>query len=43
MKTFNRVTYGGPGLPAKAKIIAIRPADGDDIDEDAPLLELEPA
>tara|TARA_B100001750_G_scaffold127947_1_gene101562 strand:+ start:1682 stop:2254 length:573 start_codon:yes stop_codon:yes gene_type:complete len=43
MKTFNRVTYGGPGLPARAKVAAIVPADGDDIDEGAPVLQLEEA
>ncbi|MBO6940642.1 MAG: hypothetical protein JJ863_37055 [Deltaproteobacteria bacterium] len=43
MKTFNRVTYGGPGLPARAKVAAIVPADGDDIDEGAPILRLEEA
>lgn len=43
MKTFNRVTYGGPGLPARAKVTAIVPADGDDIDEGAPILRLEDA
>jgi acetyl-CoA carboxylase biotin carboxyl carrier protein len=43
MKTFNRVSYGGPGLPARAKVAAIVPADGDDIDEGAPILRLEDA
>lgn len=43
MKTFNRITYGGPGLPARAKVLEILPADGDDVDEDDVLLRLEPA
>jgi len=43
MKTFNRVTYGGSGLPTRAKVVAILPADGDDVDEDDVLLKLEPA
>lgn len=43
MKTFNRVTYGGEGLPDKARIVAIRPADEADVEEDEPLLDLEPA
>ncbi|MCB9652313.1 MAG: hypothetical protein H6730_37765 [Deltaproteobacteria bacterium] len=43
MKTFNRVVYGGPGLPARAKVARIVPADGDDVNEGAPLVELEPA
>ena len=32
MKTFNRVTYGGEGLPAQAEVVAVHPADGDDVD-----------
>lgn len=40
MKTFNRVVYGGPGLPARAKVARIVPADGDDVNEGAPLIEL---
>ena len=43
MKTFNRVVYGGPGLPARAKVARVVPTDGDDVNEGAPLLELEPA
>ena len=43
MKTFNRVTYGGAGLPARAKVIRVMVEDGADVDEGAPLLELEPA
>ena len=41
MKTFNRVAYGGAGLPAKAKIKRILPADGDDVEEGQALFELE--
>ncbi len=41
MKTFSRVTYGGPGLPASAKIISIEPSDGDDLDAGQVVLQLE--
>lgn len=41
MKTFNRVSYGGAGLPARARVRAIVPADGDDVEAGDPLLELE--
>ena len=40
MKTFNRVTYGGAGLPDHAKVARIVPADGDDVAEGDTLLEL---
>ncbi|MEX1363092.1 MAG: biotin/lipoyl-containing protein [Nannocystaceae bacterium] len=43
MKTFNRVTYGGDGLPARARVLAIGPADEDDVDEGDLLLRVEPA
>jgi acetyl-CoA carboxylase biotin carboxyl carrier protein len=43
MKTFNRVTYGGDELPARAKVLAIRLDDGDDVDEGDPILDVEPA
>lgn len=43
MKTFNRVTYGGDGLPARAKVLAIVPTDADDVDEGDVLLRVEPA
>ena len=43
MKTFNRVTYGGDGLPERARITAIVPSDGDDVDEGDVLVRLEPA
>lgn len=41
MKTFNRITYGGDGLPARARVVRILPADGDDLDGGQPLLEIE--
>ncbi|HEY8432120.1 MAG TPA: biotin/lipoyl-containing protein [Sandaracinaceae bacterium] len=41
MKTFNRVTYGGPGVPARARVLAIVPRDGDDVEAGDVLLELE--
>jgi len=41
MKTFNRVTYGGDGLPAKARVKAIVPADESDLNAGDPILELE--
>lgn len=43
MKTFNRVQYGGAGLPERAKVVAIVPKDGDDVNAGDPLLELAPA
>ncbi|MEM1416309.1 MAG: biotin/lipoyl-containing protein [Myxococcota bacterium] len=42
MKTFHRVSFGGPGLPERARVKAVLVADGDDLDEGAPLLALEP-
>ncbi|HUH01318.1 MAG TPA: biotin/lipoyl-containing protein [Kofleriaceae bacterium] len=41
MKTFNRVTYGGDGLPPRARVTAIRPANEDDLEAGAVILELE--
>lgn len=43
MKTFNRVQYGGASVPERAKVVAIVPKDGDDVNAGDPLLELEPA
>ncbi len=43
MKTFNRVTYGGAGLPERARVVAIRPSDEDDLDAGEVILDLEPA
>lgn len=41
MKTFNRVSYGGAGLPDEARVKRVVPNDGDDINRDDPILELE--
>lgn len=41
MKTFNRVSYGGPGTPPRARVKRIVRADGDDIEAGDVLLELE--
>jgi len=41
MKTFNRVTYGGAGLPERAVVVAILVADGADVTAGDPLLALE--
>ena len=41
MKTFNRVTYGGAGLPETARVKRIVPADGDDLTDGDPIIELE--
>ncbi len=43
MKTFNRVTYGGPSLPERAIVKAILIADGADVTAGDALLALEPA
>ncbi|CAN5783730.1 hypothetical protein BH11MYX2_BH11MYX2_24880 [soil metagenome] len=40
MKTFNRVTYGGVGLPVSARVTAILVADGADVTAGDPLLSL---
>jgi acetyl-CoA carboxylase biotin carboxyl carrier protein len=40
MKTFNRVTYGGAGLPERARVEKILVADGDDVNAGDPLLAL---
>lgn len=40
MKTFHRVTYGGPNLPTEAVIVAVIPRNGDDVAAGDPLLEL---
>ncbi len=42
MKTFNRIVYGGPGLPERARIKAVIPTDEDDLSSGDPILELEP-
>lgn len=41
MKTFNRITYGGEGLPARARVLAVVPADQDDVNEGDVLLRVE--
>ena len=41
MKTFNRVTFGGAGLPAEARVRRVIPNDGDDLNSGDPILELE--
>lgn len=43
MKTFNRITYGGEGLPARATVKAVLVIDESDVDEGTPLLLVEPA
>ena len=40
MKTFNRVSYGGPGLPPSVRVVEVVVGDGDDVDEGAILLRL---
>lgn len=41
MKTFNRITYGGEGLPARAKVKAVTAEDGADLDAGDVILVLE--
>ncbi len=41
MKTFNRVTYGGDGLPDRARVVRIVPEDQADIAAGDPILVLE--
>ncbi|MEJ7602923.1 MAG: biotin/lipoyl-containing protein [Kofleriaceae bacterium] len=41
MKTFHRVTYGGPGVPERAKIRELLVADGADVNAGDPLLLLD--
>ncbi len=43
MKTFHRITYGGQGLPSPARVVAIEPADGDDVRAGELLVRVEPA
>lgn len=42
MKTFNRVQYGGAGLPDPGRVVAVVPTDGDDLGSGEPLFEVEP-
>jgi acetyl-CoA carboxylase biotin carboxyl carrier protein len=41
MKTFNRLVYEGDGLPDTARIVAVVPADGDDVTRGEPILRLD--
>jgi acetyl-CoA carboxylase biotin carboxyl carrier protein len=41
MKTFHRVTYGGTGLPERARVRELLVADGADVNAGEPLLALE--
>lgn len=41
MKTFHRVTYGGPDVPPRARVKAVLVADGADVSSGDPLLSLE--
>jgi len=41
MKTFNRVTYGGDGLPETATVVAVVPENESDLDQDDVILRLE--
>jgi acetyl-CoA carboxylase biotin carboxyl carrier protein len=43
MKTFNRVTYGGPGLPPRARVTRILVADEADVAQGDAILALEDA
>lgn len=43
MKTFNRVAYGGDGLPGRARVLAVVPPDESDLDAGDVILEIEPA
>lgn len=43
MKTFNRVTYGGAGLPERARVLRVVPGDEADLNAGDVILELEPA
>lgn len=43
MKTFNRLTYGGVGLPERARVRAILVRDEADVEGGTAILELEPA
>ena len=41
MKTFNRVVYGGPNLPPRARVVRVLVDDGADVAGQEPVLELE--
>jgi len=40
MKTFNRVQYGGPGVPERAKVVRVVPENESDLGSGDPILEL---
>ena len=42
MKTFHRVTYGGAGVPERARVREVLVADGADVTQGDPLLALDP-
>jgi acetyl-CoA carboxylase biotin carboxyl carrier protein len=42
MKTFHRVTYGGEGLPERARVERVLVIDGEDVGAGDPLLALSP-
>ncbi|MCG8422719.1 MAG: hypothetical protein MJE77_32785 [Proteobacteria bacterium] len=41
MKTFNRIAYGGAGVPDRARVVAIAPSEEDDLAAGDPILYLE--
>lgn len=41
MKTFNRLTYGGDGMPETAKVVAVVPENESDLDQGDVILRLE--
>lgn len=41
MKTFNRASYGGAGLPAEARVVRVLVSEGDDVNGGDALLALE--
>ncbi len=42
MKTFNRVQYGGAGLPERARVVRVVAADEEDLNAGDPIIEVEP-
>jgi acetyl-CoA carboxylase biotin carboxyl carrier protein len=42
MKTFNQLVYGGPGLPARARVLAIRCSNETEVRRGQELLRVEP-
>lgn len=43
MKTFHRIGYGGPGMPARGRVVRVLARDGADLEVGDPILELEDA